>query len=271
MCCFSRSVRHVSGTQIFARGGSDGGQFLVYKMTVALTDDVAMVLPLPVPLGTPEAAVRFIDLSGYPDFFVDLDSAFPSYILPSKGRSLRGGDEPPRAKLVVQRVGDFEASFVPSAADFTRLDARFRLPAAVWDKLPAYRDYGFAVFKLHRLRGLWTRLLGRTQSVHPMAFHFPRRDPTQLFFPTLHIHDGVVHSTARFDHALFLQGDDGLQLDAGWMRSPQAASAFMKPDRTAGIVDGAGPCYRRVVMGVQPNADIVVPAAAPRGAASVAL
>lgn len=36
-----------------------------------------MVLPLPVPPGSSESAVRFIGLSLYPKFFTDLDRAFP--------------------------------------------------------------------------------------------------------------------------------------------------------------------------------------------------
>jgi hypothetical protein len=37
------------------------------------------------------------------------------------------------SKLEVIQVGDFEASFVPTVKDFSRLDERFRLPSAVWD------------------------------------------------------------------------------------------------------------------------------------------
>jgi hypothetical protein len=36
----------------------------------------------------------------------------------------------------VREVGSFEASYVPKIADFSRLDERFRLPVAVWKKLP---------------------------------------------------------------------------------------------------------------------------------------
>ena len=52
------------------------------------------------------------------------------------------------SKLEVVRVGNFEASFVPTQKDFSRLDERFRLPKAAWKLLPAYESYGFAVFKL---------------------------------------------------------------------------------------------------------------------------
>ena len=48
MCTFSRSVKVVSDTSIFARS-VEGRQFLVYGMTYAAGSELAMVLPLPVP------------------------------------------------------------------------------------------------------------------------------------------------------------------------------------------------------------------------------
>jgi hypothetical protein len=78
--------------------------------------------------------------------------------------------------LVVHDLGDFEASFVPCLDDFERLDRRFCIPRSVWDELPVYQDYGFAVFKLKASagRGLWGFGRGSqkaaTRKVHPMAF-----------------------------------------------------------------------------------------------------
>src|SRR6185369_10856199 len=77
MCCFSRPVISVSATNIFARAGEEGRQFLVYSMTLKATDELAMVLPLPVKIGSDEKSINFIDLSGYPDFFADLRKGFP--------------------------------------------------------------------------------------------------------------------------------------------------------------------------------------------------
>jgi hypothetical protein len=76
MCCFSQPVISVSATNIFARAGEDGRQFLVYSMTVNAKNELAMVLPLPVKIGTGEKGVNFIDLSSYPDFFDHLRSGF---------------------------------------------------------------------------------------------------------------------------------------------------------------------------------------------------
>jgi hypothetical protein len=128
----------------------------------------------------------------------------------------------------------YEASYVPRLQDFERLDPRFRLPPQVWASLPLYADYGFAVFKLDfplrpkdreidaaRARiGLPPQRQPR-MTVHPMAFSFPRRDPSTLFFPTVHVHDLSVQPQADFDHALYAQ----LRRDA----DPAALSASRHP------------------------------------------
>jgi len=58
-------VQSVKATQLYARSGDAGRQFLVYSMTLRAKEDLAMVLPLPVRAGSGE----FIDLSGYPKDF----------------------------------------------------------------------------------------------------------------------------------------------------------------------------------------------------------
>ena len=188
MCIFSRPVGHVAATRIFARSLPDGSQALAYSMNVELGEPTAMILPLPIPPGSGEDAIRFVDLSGYPTFFEDVSKAFPAPA-PALGRMLAAQAAPVRT-LKVHKVGSFVASFVPSLNDFSRLDECFRLPASVASKLP-YEDWGFAVFQLEDKRGL----LGgaKRQTIHPMAFVFPRRDPRTLFFPTKHVHDGAVH------------------------------------------------------------------------------
>jgi hypothetical protein len=163
MCCFSRPVDRVANTNIFARPAKDGRQYLVYSMTLSAKEDLAMILPLPVPKNPPEDAVRFISLKEYPGFFGDLKNGFPEPPSPkvdSRSRPPTLGQAPP---LKVVEVGSFEASFVPAIKDFDRLDERFRLSGDVWGKLPQYKDAGFAVFKLKP----------GTKTVHPMAFEFP--------------------------------------------------------------------------------------------------
>ena len=266
MCCFSRPIKLVSNTEIFARSATDHEQFLVYKMSVQLDEELAMILPLPVPPGCADDAVRFLDLSGYDDLFVDLARGFPEMLLYAKSRGLISRSPPPRPRLQVHTVGAFEASFVPSPRDFDRLDARFRLPQDTWQRLPAYADHGFAVFKLRRTggpSGFLRRLLGKPQSFHPMAFVFPRREARALFFPTLHIHDGVVHDEAHFDHSLYCQLDAGGAAPAGWERSERALSTFADPRRSRGIFDGNARCWRRVLQGPQRNQDTLVYADGP--------
>jgi len=251
MCCFSGAVQHVEGTKIFARALDAKRQAIVYSMTIAAREPVAMILPLPVALPALEGAISFINLEDYPSFFEDLERGFPA---PGAARSFG----PPQA-LAVQRVGSFVASFVPSPADFARLDARFRMPPNVFDRLPRYRDYGFAVFQLH----------DPNARIHPMAFTFERRNPVQVFFPTVHVHDGAVHDTAFFDHALYLQlpepvfppelalsGGDPLER-RGWYPTASAAAKFVDVARTQGLVDGNAPVRVRRLNGKLPNDDIV--------------
>jgi hypothetical protein len=250
MCCFSGAVQSVTGTNIFARGVDKGRQLLAYSMTLSATDPVAMILPLPVPPGPPENAVRWIDLKGYPDFFKDLKLLFPDP--PTRGMRSFGSDESwGNAKpLAVASVGDFEASFVPTLKDFSRLDARFRLADAVWKKLPQYASYGFAVFKLKA---------GVTNTVHPMAFEFPRRDPKKLFFPTVHVHDGAVHATARFDHSLYLQADEGHpEPIKAWRESEQLAKARVKTDAARALIAPDAHVYLRVLRGELKNEDQLI-------------
>jgi hypothetical protein len=269
MCCFSQPVEIVSDTNIFARS-VNGHQFLVYRMTYAAVGDLAMVLPLPVPPNPPEDAVRFINLERYPNFFSDMNRGFNTITLLFKS-SGRGLGEAAAPTLQVHEVGKFEASFVPRLDDFDRLDKRFRIPRDVWDRLPAYRDFGFAVFKLKGSRaqsgGILRKLFGRRSApapaelhqVHPMAFEFPRRNPELLYFPTVHIHDRQVHPHARFDHMLYCQPDPGMdEYLEGWEKSYGSADRFMNAPATEGIVDPQQYCWRRPLKGHLENKDALV-------------
>src|SRR5262249_5640376 len=180
-------------------------------MYVKASEDLAMVLPIPTPKNAAEDAVRFISLKDYADFFADMLKGFPTRSLGSPGAKSK--KDAPEPKLAVVKVGSFEASFVPKVSDFARLDERFRLPAPTWDALPAYKDYGFCVFKLAK----------GEKKIHPMAFEFPRAEKNRLFFPTVHIHDGKVHKTATFDHILYCQKSK--EDTMSWTESPQLAGA----------------------------------------------
>jgi hypothetical protein len=246
MCCFSRPVEEVKNTRIFARLGAKGNQVLIYQMALHAKEDLAMVLPIPVAKGTGEDGVTFFDLSKYATLFEDLNRLFP---VPKSFADPFGG--PPRSagvsKLKVQSVGAYDASFVPRLADFSRLDERFQLPKDVWNQVPGYEAFGFAVFKLKPVHG----------EVHPMAFAFTTATPGQLFFPTLHIHDGEVHDKEVFDHTLYLQSARGPQR-GGWQESPGLPVTKVKCGLTHGMVRPELHVYRVQMHGKFANGDVVV-------------
>jgi len=259
MCCFSfptpasliarlfrRKVR-VSRTNIFARALDGERQALAYGMDLRTRVELAMVLPLPVAPGSGEDAVRFIDLSKHPRMFDELRELFegPEILPKSRGLRLQLRQAP---KLVVHDIGSFVASYVPSRADFSRLDERFRLPEVLFDAVPHYADYGFAVFQLKP----------GNVTVHPMALTFPTRAPDQLFFPTVHVHDGAFHATARFDHALYYQ-HPACTKTAGaipsWVFRDDSVG-WQMPDLTyADLVDISRPIVRRTLHQRLPNED----------------
>jgi len=262
MCCFSRPIVSVSDTNLFARLSTEDStsQLLVYQMRFESQEQNAMILPLPVALPSREDSVRFISLKGYDGFFRDLDRGFPVVAPRSPGRLLPT-IVAPAAQLAVHEVGDFVASFVPTLADFRRLDPQFVIPQESWDKIPEYSDYGFAVFQLKSLVG----------KPHPMAFEFTTRWPDRIFFPTVHIHDGEVHDREEFDHALYLQHPDfdrvvgtyqGPRLRdpvTGYVRSKETAEKFCQIGKSQGIVVPGQLVHRSEIRGLQQNQDVIRP------------
>lgn len=242
MCCFSKSIESVAGTRIFARSEGER-QFLVYSMEFSAATDLAMVLPVPVTQPGAEDSVSFINLEDYPRFFSDMwRGIFP---LTRKGRSAAASRA---GQLAVVDVGAFEASFVPSMSDFYRLDERFRLSPGMLSALPMYTDYGFSVCKLKASSSL--------QRIHPFAFSFKTREPRAIFFPTVHIHDGVVHGTAQFDHQLFCQLDES---PVHWLGSHDPAATFMDIAKAGGVINRDQRCFYRELSGEYPNRDTWLP------------
>ncbi|MEP3481273.1 MAG: hypothetical protein ABJZ55_18680 [Fuerstiella sp.] len=269
MCIFAQPVVSVTDTNIFARLLPGGWQSLVYQMDFASQAKNAIILPIPVQLpASDEDSLQFISLKEYDTFFADLNRLFP-LALPSrpKSRSVSGLAADSAVKtLRVQEVGDFVASFVPTLSDFHRLDQQFRLPQESWDQIPAYSNYGFAVFQLKSLNG----------KPHPMAFKFKSQlrttQPKSVFFPTVHIHDGQVHDRERFDHTLYLQSPDFDQAcgryiqhgrhvpdsATGYTRSKWAAAHSCDLKKSQGILNAQGLVHRHEMRGMFKNTDVVV-------------
>ena len=248
MCIFSDTVEKISSTNIFARARGDR-QTIVYSMAYAAKNELAMVLPIPVPANSPENAVRFISLESCPHFFDELRAGFPTrYEDNSIGAALTDAEvEAPIRTLEVQKVGCYEASFVPRPEDFARLDERFRLPVQIWLELNRYRDWGFAVFKLNPTELAF---------VHPMAFEFPRRDQSRLFFPTLHIHNRKLASSAHYDHTLYCQPEPAMNWHLQkWEDSISPASSYFKCVEAAQLLDLKSICWRVFVDGNRENRD----------------
>lgn len=237
----------VSSTRLFARREGDA-QFLVYQMAIDAPADLAMVLPLPVSK-VAEDAIEFLDLSAIPLLFEQLHACFAEPVSRGELLDLEEVAAMPQA-LVVHSVGSFEASWVPTLADMTRLDARFRLADDVWGDLPQFSDYGFAVFKLK----------AGAHTIHPMAMKFPTKDAA-LYFPTVHVHDGKVHEQAGFDHELYFQCEGKPLLEAPGGASKQIETAFHMPEErivigdTRGAVAHGMTLYRVELRGKLPNAD----------------
>ena len=258
MCCFSQPVRSVSRTRIFGRLTQQRSQYLAYQMKYESDHATAMILPVPVHQHARKRAIRFIDLSGYPDFFEDLERGFPQTQMMTDSRATES--PPNRGMLKVHKVGGFEASFVPSTKHFTKLDPRFSIPENIWDKIPAYSNFGFVVFQLKELAG----------EPHPMAFEFNTRMTDATFLPTMHIHDGAVHQREGFDHTMYVQdrdldmaagdyqGHKLWDLKAGWRRSPSQAQQFVDLKRGKKIVAGELKVHRKTMKGSFANEDQIV-------------
>jgi hypothetical protein len=250
MCCFPGHVSDVSATDIFARVDGER-QYIAYQMSFSSDQPTAMILPIPVARDAGDDAVEFLALDKYPDFFRDLEHHFHALISSLKLM----GPMAPHSSLKVERVGAFEASFVPSLDQFDRLDERFRIPDDIWRQVPGYESFGFVVFKLQP---------GTRVNVHPMAFSFPTRDPETVFFPTVHIHDGAFHEMADFDHVLYTQNMPAHFVSPStprfaWFGTGDVpARRYLRTRRTRGLVDPKMPCFQASLMGESKNSDILV-------------
>ena len=154
--------------------GPGHGQYLVYSMNLKAGERPGHDPPHPDAQGV-QGGRRHLHQPGEVPRVLRRDA---DRLPRPRAAAARAKDDSPKPqasppKLKVVEVGSFVASFVPAVKDFSRLDEQFRLPDGTWDKLPQYKDYGFAVFKLKK----------GEQKVHPMAFEFPRADKRRAVLP----------------------------------------------------------------------------------------
>lgn len=247
MCILSQPIQDIASTNIFANDLGRGVHGTVYSMEIETRVPVAMLLPVPVLQGSGDDALKFVDLSNYPDFFEDMDELFPEMYL-SMSRSI-GSPAMKVKSLQVHQVGAFKASYVPSMDDFGRLDPQFRLDPMIWATLPNYTGFGFAVFSFDP---------GAKKRIHPMAYNYPVERPTELFFPTVHVHDGKsADKTDRFDHKLYYQHSPNFG-DVNWDMSNSSAYTSVNASKTNGLVRESDVVYRKRLRGNLPNADQVL-------------
>ncbi len=231
MSSFSGNLIQAANTRIFARPTPDGHEFLAYQFDYDADGPIALIIPLPTPTDSSDDSVRFIDLSGYPEFFADMEKGFPY----ARGVAMT-------RKMTKPKENAYQATFLPTLQDLASIEEDLRIPETVWQQLPEYNEFGFAVIKL-------------SPDVHPfypLALEFPMRNPNLLYFPTFHIRAGQAPEEAVFDHDLFCQAR------AGWLRTYDVASSFMDIERAQGVIDPGERVSRMTVQGMHPNSDILV-------------
>jgi hypothetical protein len=236
MSLINDPVATVYGPSIFARSLPEGRQVIVYQVSFDLAQGMAIILPIPVKPNSGDKAVQFVDLSGYPEMLEHMDNAFP------KDNAVDGCSFRPAG-------APFESVYVPSIEGLARLEEKYRPPEGVWKNLPAYRDFGFVVFKFSVER----------LDVYPLAFAFPRKNPAQLYFPTMVVVCDDVPATRKYGGLLYCQkipGDGFSTRD--WRESPELPARSVDVVRAKGVVDPRLHLHRREMKAHEPNKDTVL-------------
>jgi hypothetical protein len=87
-----------------------------------------------------------------------------------------------------------------------------------------------------------------------MGLTFRSRAPESLSLPTVHVHDGTLPDTTRFDHTLFVQGAAD---EEHWFPSASPPHDDLVR-RAKGLLTGSGLVWRREMKGEFPNRDVRV-------------
>lgn len=241
MASFTQPVSGVSGTRIFARVVNDR-QFLVFSTSVRATGNLALVLPLPVPPGSGADAVRFHDLSLFPEIFVHLQELFQNTgamaVRGSLGRELM--ENTPALESPVEKV-----SFLPGRKAFETLEPCDRLSAAAWTSRPGWSDFGFVVASLR----LGSSAGNEAAHIPPIAVEFPTRRAGEIFFPTI------------ADDTLYLQshsgGDALASAEIPWQEGGSDPNAWLA-EESGGVIAPRQAVYRARLPATGRNAGLWV-------------
>ena len=190
--CMMIGRAQVKVTRIFATKHA-GKDVLVYEAAIMTPESNAMVLPIPIRAGS--GPIELVDLSAFPQMFAEIALYYNGPVEPADAW---GRPEAPPQKLEVFTVGAFKASIVPSLDQLGQLDDRFHIQPGFRELLAErYGDWAFVVYQL----------APGNHILHPFGVAFESRFQEQLFFPTLHVHDGA-HAAAKagFAHSLYAQG-----------------------------------------------------------------
>ncbi len=197
MCIILTHVESVSNTQIYISSSKDRTrQIVIYTNKVDSPLENAMILPVPNPL-----SVELLNFSHYKDIFEDCNKCFrfldDSYNDSHNTRALYASASlPSRPPLPVYTVGSYQASIVPSFADFDRLNLKIlRVNPEVFKLLKDTYDssFGFIVCQLRT----------GSHQYHPFAYTHDIHSSRLLFTPTLHYHLGESSVTADWDHIIY--------------------------------------------------------------------
>ncbi|MBI5566494.1 MAG: hypothetical protein HY870_16460 [Chloroflexi bacterium] len=247
MGIFSMPIRVASTFNYFARANADH-QFLACNFRYEAETPFTLILPLPTPPDTPASAVRFINLSGYDEFFSDMRRGFPNLTRDTGKQSF--------TDRLLEKVRDWldldttqiEFAFFPNRTVLAEMHDSWPVSDAVWASLEPYAACGLVGLKLE----------AGANRLPPIAFEYPRRNLDELAFPTAH--NLPQSSAVTLRHALYAQTSKRslewrISINAEDER-PLRAREFVKTDRTLGLIDPDQPIVSRRLAGPTGNVDV---------------
>lgn len=247
MGIFSTPVRVASTFNFFARANADH-QFLACNFRYEADAPFTLFLPLPTPSDAPANAVRFINLSGYDEFFSDLRRGFPNLTRDTGKQSFTDRLREKVRDWLDLDTTQIEFAFFPNRTVLANMREHWPVSDAVWSDLEPYADCGLVGLKLE----------AGANRLPPIAFEFPRRNPDELTFPTAH--NLPPTAAAHLRHALYAQT---AQRSLQWRISinaederPIRARDFVKADRTLGLIEPDQPIVSRRLVGPAENVDV---------------